>query len=151
MATRSPISSEIQITEQKASQAEAQRGRGIDGAPEIGIGDQPVGGGRRERGRDQADDEQQHLEDRERARGSAAVAHLLLGDGERAVERRRQRHDHGDEPPQRERVAPVDGERRVEDLADPERPQNGGAAHPRHCSDDSGQGSAGRIGCRSLG
>ena len=68
MATRSPITSEIQITERTASQAEAQRGRRIDGAAEVGVGDQPVRGGRRKRGRDQADDEQQHLEDRERAR-----------------------------------------------------------------------------------
>ena len=75
----------------------------------------------------------------ERAVRAAAVAHLALGDGERAVERRRQRDDDGHDPPERERVAPVDGERRVEDLTDPQRPQDGGGAHSMDSSAGSGR------------
>ena len=49
----SPISTETQSTESKRRSAEAQRGVRIDRAPEVGVGDEPVGRGGRERGRDQ--------------------------------------------------------------------------------------------------
>ena len=86
----------------EAPHAEAQRGRGVDRAPQIGIGDEPVGRRGREERRDQARRAAGQLEDSERARRSVAVAHLMLGDGERAVEGGRQRHDHGHDPPERD-------------------------------------------------
>ena len=128
----SPASSETQITEPTPLEAEAQGRTGIDRAPEVGVCDQAIGGGGREEGRDEADDEHQQLEQRERSRRRArAVAHLPLGDAHHAVERGREGDDDGNELPQRECVPPVDRERDVEDLADPERPQDGGAAHLR--------------------